>query len=154
AGEGGRPTEATGLHLDADGAGYLAAFHPFDIGGRQRWTVVVTVAEAEVLGAVQRNGLFTLWICAGVLLVAIAAGAFLAHQISRPLGAIGAEMGQVEQFVITEPPPPTSAIEEVDLMGRTLDRMKLGLRSFAKYVPADLVRLLHSSGQEAVLGGQ
>jgi len=42
----------------------------------------------------------------------------------------------------------------VEQMGRALDRMKASLRSFAKYVPVDLVRRLHRSGQEAVLGAQ
>src|SRR5262249_53162977 len=100
------------------------------------------------------NSLFTLLVCAGVLLVAVAAGAFLSMQISRPLRAFAEDMRQVEEFVITDTVLPTSAIEEVDVMGRILGRMKMGLRSFAKYVPSDLVRLLHHSGQEARLGGQ
>jgi adenylate cyclase len=39
-------------------------------------------------------------------------------------------------------------------MGRALDNMKTGLRSFRKFVPADLVRDLIALGQEAALGGE
>ena len=39
-------------------------------------------------------------------------------------------------------------------MNRGLETMKGSLRSFANYVPRDLVRAVLASGQEAVLGGQ
>jgi adenylate cyclase len=144
---------AAGMEFDAAGTGYLGGVYPFEVDPGQWWMVVVVVSKSEVLSVVHRNNLFTLLICAVVLAAAIAAGGFLSMQISRPLRAFAEEMRQVEQFIITDKAMPTSAIEEVDVMGRALGRMKTGLRSFAKYVPADLVRLLHHSGQEARLGG-
>jgi adenylate cyclase len=49
---------------------------------------------------------------------------------------------------------PPSRIIEVQTLTTALDEMKRGLRSFRKYVPADLVRELLASGQEAEIGGK
>jgi adenylate cyclase len=43
---------------------------------------------------------------------------------------------------------------EIDQLGNAMEEMKSGLRSFQKYVPAQLVRALLASGQEAQLGGE
>jgi len=43
---------------------------------------------------------------------------------------------------------------EVDKLMSAVDNMKTNLRSFRKFVPADLVRELVASGEEAELGGQ
>jgi adenylate cyclase len=42
----------------------------------------------------------------------------------------------------------------VDRLARAVEETKTSLRSFRKYVPAELVRVLLSSGQEATLGGE
>jgi adenylate cyclase len=42
----------------------------------------------------------------------------------------------------------------VDRLGGAVENMKAGLRSYQKYVPADLVRTLFASGREAELGGE
>jgi len=47
-----------------------------------------------------------------------------------------------------------SLVQEVDRLAVAMEESKTSLRSFQKYVPADLVRQLLSSGQEAKLGGE
>jgi adenylate cyclase len=84
----------------------------------------------------------------------MAAGVWLSLQLARPLRAFAGEMQQVGQFVLNSEPVTSSSLYEVEQMGQALDRMKTSLRSFAKYVPIDLVRRLHQSGREATLGGQ
>eukprot|EP01134_Creolimax_fragrantissima_P000460 CFRG0460T1 len=47
-----------------------------------------------------------------------------------------------------------SPIREIARIYEVMSRMRLSLRSFSKYVPPDVVRLLVQSGREATLGGQ
>ena len=44
-------------------------------------------------------------------------------------------------------------MREVDHLGVAIEDMKVGLRSFRKYIPTELFRSFLSSGQEAVFGG-
>jgi adenylate cyclase len=46
-----------------------------------------------------------------------------------------------------------SPISEVQLLDESISAMKTGLQAFKSYVPADLVRQLISTGEEARLGG-
>ena len=57
-------------------------------------------------------------------------------------------------FDLSATPMPPSFIEEVAVVGDSVDRMKASLRSFGRYVPTDLVRDLLAQGQEARLDGR
>ena len=142
------------LLFTAEGVHYLGARHWFQMGDEMSWTIIIAIPEREVLGAVQRNNLITLAVCLGIGLLAVLVFSYVARQITQPLREIAADMREVGDLVLTEEPPPASAIREVHEMGQDLHRMKAGLRSFEKYVPTDVVRLVIQSGQEARLGGE
>src|SRR5690606_34480587 len=78
----------------------------------------------------------------------------LASGVSRPLVHLANEMGEVGQFRLDERPEQHSMFRELELMHEALARTKRGLRSFAAYVPRDLVRAVLASGREAVLEGE
>jgi adenylate cyclase len=67
---------------------------------------------------------------------------------------LAADMTRVEHFDLEGKPDVASRIIEIDEISRSFVRMKTGLRSFQKYVPADLVRNLVRLGEEAELGGE
>jgi adenylate cyclase len=72
---------------------------------------------------------------------------------TRSLVALAREAEAVGQFRVEARAPVPSILREVDTLARATEQMKASLRSFGKYVPADLVRQLHASGVEARLGG-
>jgi adenylate cyclase len=80
-------------------------------------------------------------------------GHFYSVRISRPLRDIANDLMQVAQFRLTSTSSPQSFIREVAVVADSADRMKASLRSFSRYVPADLVRELLAQGIEAQLGG-
>ncbi len=135
-------------------ARWIASTSAFSVGEGLTWRVVVILPEAQVMGVVYQNSWLTFVICIAVLAVSLGVGAFLSVGISRPLQAFAGEMRQVGDYIIPETPSPASPIEEVEQMGRALDRMKASLRSFDRYVPSEVVRLLHRQGQTACLGGE
>lgn len=132
---------------------YLAASFPINFGEEHTWSVIVAVPRSEVVGVVQTNTIITFAVCLAVLLLATLGGAYVAFSIARPLRAFAAEMDQVADLVISDKPSLRSHIREVDEMGRALDRMKAGLRSYQRYVPSAVVRYLHKAGDEARMGG-
>ena len=132
---------------------YLAASFPIQFGEERPWSVIVAVPRSEVVGVVQTNTFITFAVRLVVLLLSTLGGAYVAFSIARPLRAFAGEMDQVADLVIPDRPSPRSRIREVDEMGRALDRMKAGLRSYQRYVPSAVVRFLHDAGDEARMGG-
>ena len=142
--------------FDLDGETYLCAATSFPPETGLDWTVLVVIPEEDILGTVHRNSLWT-----GIAAVLIAAlflflGYWHARQrLSGPLADVANDLEVMARFETDhEPRVKTSPISEVQGMVRAREAMRGGLRSFEKYVPADLVRELMRSGREARLGGE
>jgi adenylate cyclase len=88
------------------------------------------------------------------LAAVVALAVRLSQGVARPLGLLASDLARVGQFELSERPAPRSAIREVVVLGDAVDRMKASLRSFARYVPAEVVRDLLARGEEARLGGE
>jgi adenylate cyclase len=88
------------------------------------------------------------------LLLAVLCGRSLSSRIANPIVTIARDLAKIGAFEISRDPAPQSFIREVSELGASVDRMKASLRSFAHYVPTDLVRRLLAHGEEAELGGE
>jgi len=77
---------------------------------------------------------------------------WFSRRISRPLLALSQDMARIQDFQLDGEVVVDTRISEVLTMKASLDNMKRGLRSFKKYVPADLVAELIGLQKEAVLG--
>jgi len=148
--------EEISASFEVDGDTYLCAATPFPPAHGLDWTVLIVVPEADILGSVHRNSLL-----AGVAAVLIAAFFLLLgnltarRRLSRPLADVAHDLEVMARLETeAEPRVVESGISEVQGMVRAREVMRGGLRSFKKYVPADLVRELMESGQEAILGGE
>lgn len=84
-------------------------------------------------------------------IVGVLVGIVVSRRISRPLLAIARDMEQIQRFELSSVPLLPSSIAEVKIMETALENMKKGLRSFKKYVPADVVSQLITLQKEAVL---
>ena len=73
--------------------------------------------------------------------------------ISTPLRSISQDMEKVGRLEIESGGTNGSMFKEIHAMDQNLQSMKGGLRSFASYVPKDLVRDLLKTGKEARLEG-
>ncbi len=112
------------------------------------------VPEIEFLGLALQNMEAAAVICLVALALAVALAYLLANRVSSPLRTMAHDLEQVGQFKLSSAPMPTSFVKEIDIVSDSVNRMKASLRSFSRYVPADLVREVLASGQEARLGGQ
>ena len=140
---------------------YLAMVTCFDIDERDvrdhdahRWAAAVIAPEGDFLGGVRdelaRGALYSFI----ALITSILLALFLADRIARPLAMVSSEMDGVGRFELHERPPQTSRFSEIRAIERSLHAMKSGLRSFAAFVPKDVVRHIVESGEEAELGGE
>lgn len=87
-----------------------------------------------------------------IVLLMGAASWWFARRIARPLLELSGDMERIRRFQLDGEISVDSRISEILNMEVALANMKKGLRSFKKYVPADLVAELIGMNEEAVLG--
>ncbi len=148
------PTRAQGITtITVDGERFVVATCPFPASFRQDWKVIVIVPEEDTVGAVREAHRRSLLVGVAILAVALILVSRLSYNISHPIRMLAAETARIQDFQLDETPPIATKIAEIHLMSEALARTKSGLAAFRKYVPAELVRQLIRSGEEARVGG-
>jgi len=132
---------------------YIAGSRTVEFDRNASWVVGAAAPESDFLGLLARNRIVAIFVLATALVFGVLVSLVLARRISAPLASLATEMGHVGDFVLTDRARLRTRFREVALMDRSLLAMKGSLRSFAYYVPTDLVRTLLASGQEARLEG-
>ncbi len=156
-----RASEGSGLrsrqHFEFGGRGhntYLGVSAPFPEGGPD-WITLVTVPADSLLGPIYDNNRRAAGIAAFVALLSMLMGIGLAERFVRPLTRIAYDLEHIGRLDLPDKPDESrSRVREIADMIAARNRMTGGLRSFAKYVPAGLVRQLMDRGEEATLGGK
>jgi adenylate cyclase len=136
------------------GTTYLARAAPIAVDAGTTWTALAYAPEDDFTGALYGRVVTSLVISVFAVLAAVAIAWLLARRVSGPLTALAGEMALVGEFRVAEGTERHSAFREIEMMYGALAKMKGGLRSFASYVPRDLVRAVLASGQDARLSGE
>jgi adenylate cyclase len=156
--EGAAPAEGSevtkNFRFAEGGEAYVASYTTFAIDKNLRWVVGAYAPESDFMESLHRNNVSALIISIIALAAAMLLAFLLSNRIATPLSRLASEMDEVGRFELDDKPMDQSIFREIALMNGALFRMKRGLRSFASYVPRDLVRAMLASGQEAKLGGR
>jgi len=124
-----------------------------DSRGEVAGVVGIDVSAEDVI----RNEMHVLVIFVIITLVIVAAvillGRFFSGMITRPLLKLQEEISMIQRFELADVVPVETIFIEIKEMEGVTDRTKKALRSFKKYVPAELVRQIVKTRQEAVLSG-
>ena len=138
----------------AGGTEYFGSYRRITGRDMPGWIVAQVIPYEEIMGPAERNNLETLGIGAVACILILIVSAWVSEFIAKPLRRIVRESEAIGRFELEAAPLERSKIREVDLLMVATHDMKRGLRSFRKYVPADLVRAILASGGEAELGGR
>jgi adenylate cyclase len=147
-------TGHTRFTIESEGERYIASFSPFPVTFGQDWQIGIIVPEDDFVGAIKQTNQISLLISLGTLLVAIISAIFISRTISRPIVLLTEETKKIKDLELDSVLEINSSIREVQLLGESIAAMKTGLKAFKKYVPAELVRQLIQTGEEAELGGR
>ena len=141
------------FYTDAWGI-WMTAYAPLRLPDGELDAILAMDISANKVMAHERQYQYVVWGASTLLLMLFLPLAYLiAQRIRRPLSQLEADMNQVRLFNLESAPHIDSRIIEITQMARQLESMKSGLRSFQKYVPAELVRRLMARGGDAELGG-
>ncbi len=134
---------------------FLSGYAPiFKKNGEFEALLGMDIAAQKIFDYERHYLLMILLICLAVCALAVSLGVILARRISKPLLLLEADMSRIQAFDLGGSPVIRSRIVEVIRMKNAVENMKSGLRSFKKYVPAELVAELIKLRKEAVLGAQ
>ena len=133
---------------------YEVVFNPVPIEGNLNLSIGVAVDLHDLSRGAIRHAIVAAGVALMALILAVLCGRVLSSRIAAPVVAIAQDLAKIGSFNISREPAPRSFVREVNELGASVDRMKASLRSFAHYVPTDLVRTLLAQGKEAELGGE
>jgi adenylate cyclase len=133
---------------------YIANFTRFPETFEKNWEIVILIPEAELLGAVDEMVVQSVFISLVILFVSVGAIYIIGSQFSKPIMQLATATEQIKDFNLDGVTGVRSKLREIDQMSRALLAATEGLKAFRKYVPADLVRQLIQTGQQAKLGGE
>lgn len=136
-----------------DGNDYIGIITSFKEGSNQPWKVGIVVPEDDFLLEVKQNTYLIIIISIITLILSFIVALFIASRISKPLQTLVMETERIREFKLAEPALIQTPFKEMVHMGEAFHNMELGLKSFEKYVPSELVRVLVQSNKEAKLGG-
>lgn len=140
--------------FSSQGEHYIAYYQTIPAFSSLGWKMAVVVPENDFIWILKRTEYFLIFCSLVILVLGIIALNLFSKQISKPLKLIVKDTERIKEFDLTENKSIDSHILEIDYLSKSVNTMKTSLRSFQKYVPADLVRKLIHSGKDVVLGGE
>ena len=143
-----------GRRFRVDGDWYLGGFRSLEDPRNPPWVIAMMVPRKAITGDIARNVIWSLAASLGCLGLALTASVWFARRMARPLQELSGEAEKVGRLHFETGHPAPSSIREIRQLQQSMSEMKASLRSFRKYVPADLVHELIATGREARLGGQ
>lgn len=138
----------------SDGERYFGFYSAFPVKSGLDWLIGVVVPERDFLGKARRNIFISL--AASLLLIALVIwiSLYFTSEVTNPVNRIALEARRIKNFDLEGGVEADSMFAELEQLSMSFGNMLTGLKSFQKYVPADVVRYLIDSGEEAVLGGK
>jgi adenylate cyclase len=138
------------FHVRTKTGSYLAQLRKFPTGA----TLGVIFPMKTILGDVYKSNFELIQFSILGVLIASIAGMIISSRVTRPLAELQKQTEEIRGFNLNTSKRIESRFVEIDQIGESFQLMQKGLASFKKFVPADLVRQIMSSGSEAALGGE
>jgi len=116
--------------------------------------VIKHVYGAAFYAKLRQMIIIAIIICSFGLIASLAIIFILYRQITVPLKKLAIETEKIQNFNLDEPVKIKAQLQEIRALIEATSKMKVGLQSFRKYVPAELVRQLIETHQEARIHGE
>jgi adenylate cyclase len=139
---------------NTSGALVLAAVNSFPPSFGKDWMIFSVSPINDFIGDILKSNRSQLKVALVVVVIEILLIVIIYFSFSRTIRDIVMQLSAISRFDLSLPQAPNFFVKEMELIGTSVEQMKSSLRSFGRYVPADLVRELLASGRAAELGGE
>lgn len=136
------------------GTPYLANFSKLTNPSLANWRIGIVMPESDVTGAVHEILMIAGGVALTVFLLSLFPMLWFARNLSRPVAELVDQTTQLKDFRLENIREVDSPITEMNALSNSIYSAAQGLKSFEKYIPAELVRQLMSSGEAIEIGGE
>ncbi|RPJ06958.1 MAG: adenylate/guanylate cyclase domain-containing protein [Spirochaetaceae bacterium] len=134
---------------------WLSGFAPIYTGkGEFAGILGIDMSAKKIVDNEQSAFMVLFAVAAAVSIIVVILSIIVSRRITTPLRMLENDMAQITRFRIEEDMTIPSPFKEIQSMNLAINNMKGSLRSFRKYVPADLVGQLITLNKEARLGAE
>ena len=133
---------------------YLASFRKFSQPTLASWRIGIVMPEKDVTSAVQQTLLMAFGVAGFIFLLSLFPLFWFARRLSLPIAQLVDQTRELKDFRLENITKINSPIREMNILSESIVAAAQGLRSFQKYIPAELVRQLMSSGKPIEIGGE
>jgi len=138
---------------DAAGNTYVAAFHRIETAGDANIRLATVARLDEFFSTIiaERRILFAITIGFVGAMLPLAFG--LGSMLARSLRDLARQTDEIQHFQLADRPRLNSMISEIDELGHSVSTMRTVTRTFASFIPRQIVRQLIETGTAVELGG-
>lgn len=143
-------------------------FLPFQSGKKKWWgntrsffldrdqqlIIGVVIPEDDYFEDANRRRKVVLVLGFAALILAFVMANLLTRRYSQPINQLVEQSERIGKLDMTRTGPITSKIKEVNSLADAQDKMRAALKSFASYIPTEVVKELLRRGQAAKIGGK
>lgn len=132
---------------------YFAMFKAIPVLSDKQWFIGAIVPANDFTHVIYRLAMTTILIFFLIFVIGVVIMLHLVTRIVTPIKKLVRETEKVKNFHLEGTPKVYTRIKEVIELSDAIDSMKIGLRSFQRYVPATLVRQLIKAGEDVQVSG-
>lgn len=137
----------------SQGAFYATFLCPFP-GRPPHWILCFLVSEQDLLAPAKSRLLMHLGITVAIIIASLFLTTWIAFAIARPIEDVSRTARNLGQLNFEKRSPVKSSIHEVSELGNAINSMQIGISSFLRYVPQDLLRRYMVSGRTATIDSE
>jgi adenylate cyclase len=122
--------------------------------GQPAWAIGIIIPVDDVMAAVYRNDRRAFWTGLACLALTAVIAVGISRRVAEPLRLLTHEARAIGRLELEEENVTVSNVAELATLATSMSEMKSSLRSFQKFVPAEVVKEIVTSATEARLGGK
>lgn len=149
-----RPRDREGMYMiEHRGRGYVVSLTTFPPSLGKDWQLFVVTPLSDFTATLEEQNRQLVIFGLIAILVQIVIIYFLSGVVAAPLERLAVKVAKIKNLDVESPLALQTPIREVALLGRAIDTLDTTVKSFASFVPVDLVRQLIDTDQKMSLGG-
>lgn len=134
---------------------WLTSYAPvLDDEGNLEAVLAIDMSADKVMAYERQYLMMFLGVTLVVGIIVAIISLIISRKICQPMLMLEKDMAKMQRFILEDDLEVKSRIIEINNMANAVQNMKNGLRSFKKFVPAELVSELITLHKEAVLGAE
>jgi adenylate cyclase len=145
---------ATNLVIHKNKEEYLASINIFPLSIGKNWLVAVTAPLSDFFSDILKTQKNVILISLLTFLLASLFVIFFSRRISKPITILSNEIDRITKLDLSSETRVSSNIKELITLDNSIEAMRRATRSFSKYVPKEVVRMLIKKGHDIKLGGE